>query len=369
MARKTNIEINGKKYAKVTRTVGHKADGTPIKKQFYGTGIKEANEKADEYMNKIQSGFSTDFEKITVSESLKKWLFNIKLNQVKPSTFVTYEGNFRNYIEPSSISSLQVFKVKKMHIQELYNQLFKDGHSSEKIKAIQKLLHGYFEYAIEEGYLLKNPCNKVVIPKNTQEKSENKKIDCFSVEEIKLIQNQFKNHKFEVLINSAIYTGMREGELLALKWKNVDLDNQIIHVDESVKTVAVFDSDGHKETKTLFLEPKTQKSIRDIPLPNILVDQLKTIPKTSEFVFTNDNKAVTHKALYLAWKNNLNKINIPYRKFHALRHTYATTLLSKGIDIKTVSELMGHYDISITQVYLHSLPENKKQAVKIFDNL
>lgn len=162
---------------------------------------------------------------------------------------------------------------------------------------------------------------------------------------------------------------MREGELLALKWKNVDLDNKIIHVDESVKTVAVFDSDGNKETKTLFLEPKTQKSIRDIPLPDVLVNQLKSIKNNSEFVFTNEGKTVTHKALYLSWKRNLNKINIPYRKFHALRHTYAITLLSKGADIKTVSELMGHYDISITQIYLHSLPENKKQAVSIWDNI
>lgn len=122
---------------------------------------------------------------------------------------------------------------------------------------------------------------------------------------------------------------MREGELLALKWKNVDLEKGFIHVDESIKTVKVFNKDGNGEMRTLTLDPKTKNSIRDIFLPDILIEKLKAIPHTSEYVFSNNNQPVTHKSLYFQWSHLLkNDPNITYRKFHALRHTYASLLLA-----------------------------------------
>lgn len=157
--------------------------------------------------------------------------------------------------------------------------------------------------------------------------------------------------------------GMREGELCALKWNNVHLEEGFIHVDESIKRVAVFDSNGNKEYKTLTLDPKTQNSIRDIYIPNILINKLKKIPHNFEYVFSNNNEPISHKSLYFQWQKVLKENNIPHKKFHALRHTYASLLLLNGADLKSVQDLMGHYDISITQTYLHSLPENKKNIV------
>ena len=150
MAKKTNFEVNGNKYFRVTRTVGHNPDGTPIRKTFYGTGINEANEKADEYMNRLKSGYAVGFEKVTVIEALKKWLFSVKHVAVKPATFVTYEANYRNYISNSEIAAMKISDIKKIHIQEYYNKLFSSGKTTEKIKAIHKLLHSFFEYAVDE---------------------------------------------------------------------------------------------------------------------------------------------------------------------------------------------------------------------------
>ena len=90
---------------------------------------------------------------------------------------------------------------------------------------------------------------------------------------------------------------MREGELCALKWKNVHLDDGYIHVDESVKRVAVFDSKENKTMQTLVLDPKSQKSIRDIDIPAILIDKLKELPHVSEYVFSNSNEPITHKSV------------------------------------------------------------------------
>ena len=120
MAKKTNFEVNGKSYYKITRTVGHKPDGTAIKKVFYGTGVKEANEKADKYMNQLKSGMTLDFEYITIDELMYKWLFQIKKNEVKPSSFQSYEGTYRNYIKDSDIAGLKVYNTKSLQIQEYY---------------------------------------------------------------------------------------------------------------------------------------------------------------------------------------------------------------------------------------------------------
>ena len=240
MAKRTNFEVNGNKYFRVTRTVGHKANGTPIRKTFYGSGINEANEKADEYMNKLKNGYSNDFDKVTLSELMDKWLFSIKLVQVSPSTFMAYEGNFRLYISQSTLASLRVCDIKKIHVQEYYNNLFSDGKTTEKIKQIHKLLHNFFEYAVDEGYLIKNPAHKTIIPKNNLVKTEVKEIAIFSPEELEDIKKAFEGNKYETLIYTAIYTGMREGELLALKWTNVNLEDGYIYVDESVKRVSVF---------------------------------------------------------------------------------------------------------------------------------
>ena len=371
MAKKTNFEVNGSKYFRVTRTVGHKADGTPIRKTFYGSGINEANEKADEYMNKLKNGYSIDFDKVTVAQAMDKWLFTIKIMQVRPSTFIAYESNYRNYVKDYPIGSMEISKVKLMHIQEYYNKLYSKGYSTQKIKAIQKLLHNFFEYACIEGYIIKNPCHKVVIPKNTLIKHENKKLDIFSPEEISCIKKAFKGHKYEYIIYTAIYTGMRSGEIYALKWKNLNLDEGYLYVEESIKDLVVFNPDKTKSTQLVTTDGKTQNSIRNIYLPDILIKKLKELPKgyDDDYVFTEDGHHIRHKQVFREWNRILNENNIPYKKFHALRHTYASMLLLNGADLKSVQELMGHYDMKITQVYLHSLPENKKRIANILDNI
>ena len=163
---------------------------------------------------------------------------------------------------------------------------------------------------------------------------------------------------------------MREGELLALKWDNVNLKNKSIYVKESVKRVAVFEADGSKHMETLTTLPKTKNSIRTIYIPNKLIMKLEKIKYKKGYVFSDTNTPITHKQLYNWWTRFLRKNNIPHRKFHALRHTYATLLLAKGADLKSVQDLMGHYDIRITQTYLHSIPDKQKEIVnKVFDKV
>lgn len=167
----------------------------------------------------------------------------------------------------------------------------------------------------------------------------------------------------------ALGTGLRQGELLALKWENVNLVEKYLEVKESVKKVYVFDNDGNKKLETIYNTPKTQNSIRRVDLPDKLVTMLSNMKKESEFVFSENGEPISAKTLFGNWKKVLNSSNIPYKKFHSLRHTYATMLLSHGVDLKTVQDLMGHSDIAVTQIYLHVLPKTKIDAVNRINGL
>ena len=170
MARKTNIEINGKQYYRVTRTIGHRADGTAIRKQFYGTGINEANQKADEYIKNLKIGLFNDNQLHTINTLLPKWLFNVKKNEVKASSFESYESIYRNYIKPYLIADLPISDLKSLKLQEFYNKLIKEKVSPNTVKKVHKLLRQFFSYAEREGYIIKNPCINVALPKNKKEK-------------------------------------------------------------------------------------------------------------------------------------------------------------------------------------------------------
>lgn len=363
MAKKTNTEINGNKYYRVTRTVGHKADGTPIKKQFYGSGINEAEEKADEYMTNIKNGLVNDFENYTISDLMYEWLFQIKINELKPSSFESYEATYRNYLKNSDIAGDKISKINKINIQQYYNKLGKNKSYSQ-IKKLNKLLKQFFNYCIDEGFILKNPCNNITIPnKSDILKNKSDDLEYFSIEEINQIKQAFKGNKFENLIIFALGTGLRQGEILGLKWENVYLDEGYVKVTESIKSVSVFDSDGNKERKTVINTPKNHKS-RIVDIPEKLIELLINMNHNTTFVFEDENgNPYSAKTLQGTWKKILKTNNIPYKKFHALRHTYGTMLVANGTDLKTVQELMGHYDISVTQIYLHALPQNKKDAV------
>lgn len=387
MARKTNYIKNGTEYYRVTATVGRDSSGKLIRKEFYGRTKKEAENKRDEYLNGIKNGLNVDHKDATLGPLMKTWLFEVVRvsNKIKPSTFQRYEGIYRNYIENSAIYGLKLSTLKTIHLQRYYNKLYENGKTSSQIKNLNKLLKKFFFYAIDEGYILKNPCSSksLVIPGEV--KQEETIIEVFTDEEIEAIKRALEGHRLKTLILLALGTGLRQGELLGLKWSNVDLENKEIRVEQAIKAVTIINADGTRKYEIREQALKTKNSVRIVPIPSNLItllkkhkaaqkeEKLKAGPlyNDNDFVFaTETGSPIDARNLLRAYKKILEKAGVPYRKFHALRHTYATKLFERGVPIKTVQMLLGHSDISVTaNIYTHVMPEKKIDAVEKINDL
>lgn len=387
MGRKINCVKNGKEYYRVTVSIGRDSNGKLIRKEFYGSSKKDAENKRDEYLDNIKKGLNVDYKNIVLGDLMHSWLFEIVRvsNRIKPSTFQRYEGIYRNYVKNSDIYGLRISNLKTIHIQRYYNSLYTKGKTSNVIKNLNKLLKNFFNYATDEGYILKNPCSgkRIVIPGETE--TQEKKIEVFSDKEINTLKVALKGHRLKFLILLALGTGLRQGELLGLKWSDIDINNKQLKVERSIKQVNIISADESKEYKTIVQSPKSKNSIRTVPIPSNLILELKEHRKlqkqeklksgnsynNTDYVFTTEvGNTMNARNITKSYKRLLKKAKIPYKKFHSLRHTYATKLFEVNVPLKTVQMLLGHSDISITaNIYTHVMPKEKIKAVEKLNNL
>lgn len=359
-------------------TIGRNEEGKLKRKEFYGKTKKEVVDKMTEYKYKHNNDLLPIDDTITVGEYAYIWLFKFKFNQLKPATFSRYEGIIRIYIKNSQISNIKLKDLRALHLQNYYNIMSKNKEISVNIiHNTNKILKCALDHAVKEGYILRNYCDLVNLPKLTRES----KINYFTREEQERFLNTCNNHRFEPLFYLALYTGMRMGEILGLTWSNVDLKENIIHVKQSLRYSDVFSDDGVRHTKIIIQEPKTKTSIRDIPIPLKLSKILKeykikrakdklafngSLKLNIDFVFTTSNFTPLHQGnLRHEYIAILEKAKVPKIKFHSLRHTYATRLFEEGVPVKTVQTLMGHTDINTTMnIYTHVTDDMKIDAAE-----
>lgn len=365
MAIKTNfVNQNGNTYYRITKVIGHDLNNKPIQKQFYGKSKSEAELKANEFMSKLNKGIS--YTNKPIAQIMRDWLFNIKkYDNIKPSTFESYESIFRLYIQNNEIGYLSLDNIKTLSLQTYYIKMSRNGISSNIIHKIHKLLHQFFKFCIVEGYIYINPCTSAKIPKDKT--IQTKELEYYTENEIKIIKNKIQNYEIKNIVLFALGTGLREGELLALRYNDIDFKSSLLTVNRTVKTVAIFDN-GIKKYQTIFLEPKSKNSKRTVDIPS---NVLKLIPnkKSNELVFSDNGEIYSAHKLAKQWKAFLIKNKLPVKKFHSLRHTYATLLLSKGVELLTVSKLLGHSSIKITEIYSHIIPKMKSDAVNKINDI
>ena len=364
-----------------TITVGRSSDGKLIRKQFYGKTKTEVINKIDDFKSKNTLGLSTIDTNITVQQWIKVWLQEYKVNECRLSTMERYYGIYNNYIKDNDVGIVKLKELKPSNIQIYYNNLIKNKDKSpETIKMINKVLSGAFKQAKNEQYILKNPCEYITLPKCNNKKE----ILVFSKDEQREFIKVIENSRDRCLYYLALGTGLRLGELLGLKWSDIDLENGQLNVARSVRRVKIIDKETIGKSKIIQQAPKTRYSMRTVPLPSRIIIELKRhrniinkeklkageIYNDNDLVFANElGGFIDARNITKRYKTVLKKANIEYRKFHSLRHTYATRLFENGVSLKVVQVLLGHSSMEITaNIYTHVLPQEKIVAVDLIDS-
>lgn len=298
------------------------------------------------------------------------WLKHHK-EYVKESTYNNYNYMLIKHIIPI-LGAYNLKDINNELIQEFILLKHKDGRLNgtgglalKTVKDIFIVLKQSIDYAMHNQYM-ESFHWKIKYP-NEQNTLETFKV--FNDNEMKQIINQLKKNlnlrNIGLLI--CIYTGIRIGEICALKWSNIDLIKQSITIDATLQRLYILEK-GRTTTKIIITSPKSKKSNRMIPIPDFIIEILKLYEHDkNSFLLTNETDKYVEPRLYRYYYGSvLEQINVPYRTFHALRHTFATKCINEGADYKTVSEILGHSSVGITlDVYLNSDFTKKIKAIDL----
>lgn len=291
--------------------------------------------------------------------------------QVKESTYAHYMNLINTHIRPQ-LGEIPVNELSA-HIIEAYSSEklmhgkldHRGGLSPKTVKDLLSLVRLIIKYGIAKGMI-----NQQVlffsgprVPK--------KDVKVLSCEEQKRLEqftlNSADNMCFGVYL--CLYTGLRIGEICALRWKDIDLENACLHIDKTLLRIKNVEQNGQK-TKILIDTPKTATSKRIIPVSSRLKEELlhrkKEIHCENIYFLTGTKNYIEPRNYYNKYKNYLEKCNLPPYTFHALRHTFATRCIEKGVDPKALSEILGHADVKITlDRYVHPSLEHKRNCMEL----
>lgn len=300
-----------------------------------------------------------------LKELLELWLERYMKHTIKIRTY----NRYKSICDLHLIKDLGEYELEELKPNVLQDFLLKkidDHYSTNTIKGIVSVLKQALRLAITLEFVDKEYCSNLKMPS-----SEEKEISVFTKKEQQVIESFCLNHKKRNYIGIVIclYTGIRLGELLALTWDDIDFNSNLLTINKTSYSAKV---DG--KTQIIVDKPKTKKSNRVIPLPNQLVKLLKIIKKesNSKYVITTRNSGmVGNRSYQRTFKFILKKVNVPYRNFHSLRHTFATNAIELGMDVKTLAEILGHTNAMITlNRYSHSLLNYKIEMMnKLGKNL
>ena len=358
---------------------GFKENGKPNIKTKYAKTQAEAKRKLKELIKEIY----TPTEEVITNNSLVReycdnWLQNVQSNILKPSSYDRKEITLENQVYPL-IGDICMSQVSFDDIQDMINELKKQDLSYSTIKKAYEAINGCFKYALIKGDINKNPCIGVTLPKNL--KHQDGDIKFYTEKQVELLLNQstikYNNGKSKYRLGYGIqlllYTGLRIGEALALTWEDVDIQNKTIKVNKNLKQVKNRDDDQSVYKIIIQNSTKTNSGTRIIPLNNKSIEALKQIKEITgqyKYVFStetgNNVSARTCDRMFRKIQENCGFKEI--YGVHALRHTFASLLFKRGVDVNTVSEILGHKDVSVTyDTYIHLIQEQKVDAMNLLD--
>lgn len=317
----------------------------------------EASRKLASFVAEIEKGNYGNQSSITFVEMAQMFLDKYAKNNLSDTTVINYKCQLNKYIL-DAIGGYKLNKLKKLHIQDLANKLYEEYNlSSKTIKNYINLVSSILEKAIEWGYINNNVASNINIPKNYNKPKKEQEI--YNNKEIKKLFEVLQNEPdpFKTMVYISFYTGARRGEVLALRWKDIDFDNNIIHIVQN--KIRKVDGTKIKETKN--------KRSRSFVAPQILMTKIKEIyneQNKDDLLF--DYYPATYTRM---WQEFIRRNNLKYITLHDLRHTNGSILASKGVDIVTIAKRLGHLPATASAYYLHAVSEEDKKASEKLDNL
>jgi len=308
-------------------------------------------------------------ERQSVEQYFSSWLATVK-PQVKESAWISYEHRVRLYVVPN-LGRVSLAKLTPQQLQALYAKLLDRGLSPTTVNHLHGIIHHALKDALRLGEVPRNVAELVDPPSKVKQQMQ-----VYSPEQVRVLLATAEGHRFEALFTLALTTGVRLGELLALKWAHVDFDHGALQVQEGRTRRIEGWADDH---------PKTDAGRRRILLTTGAVEALRKNRKRqleerlaiskawrdNDLVFPNEiGDSLFHSVVERAFYKTAAAAGVPRIAFHDLRHTAATLLLLSRVPVAEVSEMLGHADPSITyRVYAHTLRQGQHQAVAAMESI
>ena len=335
-----------------------------IKESFKG-GSREAENELARRIAELESGTYVKHSKLTFGEFLKLWLKEYAADNVTHRTYAFYEQMFEIHTIPR-LGSIQLEKLKPLHLQQYYTTLKKEGRldgkpgglASSTVAKHHAIIHKALKTAFKWEMVTQNVSDKVDVPKKKKAK-----VSFYTSEQANIMLDLAKATKRYKELLVAVYTGMRRGEIYGLRWQDIDWDNNVISVHQSIQYTPL--------QGIFFKEPKTESGKRDIKVADIVMSALKQhrVEQTKkklllgnsyldlDLIFCQDDGHPTHPDTISSWfRKFLTDNKLPLIRFHDLRHTHITMLLERGASNLAVADRAGHADPSTpARIYGHEI--------------
>lgn len=313
-------------------------------------------------------GVSQSKTAVKTGEWMEIWIEKHKAPKLAPATLTSYRNNFRIHIKPF-IGDIPLKKLERSHIQRCLDMI---GGSCSTFVKNYNIIHGSLEKAVELGMILRNPCKGVTFPEDDTETMR-----VLTREEQKRFIEQLDGEYYRVMLLMYLYSGLRLGEGIPLTWEDIDLENKTIRVNK--KAIVCHDYATHSAPQVVQNKCKTKSSKRKVVITSGLVEVLREHKQSmmeqaeklgeewseSNLVFLNTRgNMVYSRNLQLSLYKIFNKAGIEGATMHTLRHTYATRCFEAGVDIKAISEQLGHKNVKTTyNIYVHLLEDTKVKEI------
>ena len=357
------------------------ATGKSKRISYYAKTRAEATKLLHEKEYDIHFKNHIDPTSTTLIDWLRMWLDTYMKNSLKQSTYTSYAGYINNHFAPA-FPNTKLKDVTTHLLQDFYNyKMQDDGLSPKTVINMHLCLHKALKQAVLEHYLNFNPCDAVNLPRN-----EKPQIEILTRDEQNRLMYASYQHRYGVFVRLTLATGIRLGELVGLRWEDVDMRNGTLSIRRTLNRLPKINYNGvGNSTEIVVQAPKTKNSIRTIPLMNTIINDLKawrqvqiadahlasTAYIESGYLVTNPIGSYIEPRTFKDYYNEiLDYADMGHFTFHALRHTFASRAMEQNMDAKTLSTILGHTDVAFTlNTYTHVLDSHKREGMKLMEEL